>query len=190
MHLQGDDSISADRFEKAGNITRRYRIIWLGAAILSSIAKIRRNRRDPLCAGVPKCADEEKQSAQLIVGACYPGRRGDSEPHKHLIRGRLAQDVPCARRLRIPAPREAPVRVQERAQWLCQESALSLRANRRMLAPSDRRGLAPHGDQKCCSITMAWNLIECAGASFSGMRLIGPHGVGPRRMLVHGWPRG
>ena len=47
VHLERDHGIAADRLEKRRDVTRRHRIVGLGAAILSRITEIGRDRGYP-----------------------------------------------------------------------------------------------------------------------------------------------
>jgi len=69
VYLERDDGIATDRLEKCRDITCRHWIVRLGAAVLSRIAEIRRDRGHPPGPGVFQRADEKQQSAELVVGA-------------------------------------------------------------------------------------------------------------------------
>ena len=67
MDLERDDAIGSYRFEHAGNVSRGDRIVWLGAAILSSITEVRHDGRDARGACVLERSNEEQQPTELVV---------------------------------------------------------------------------------------------------------------------------
>ncbi len=69
MHLERDHGVAADRLEKGCDVPRRHGVVRLGAAVLSCIAEIGRNRGDPPGSGILQRADEKQQPAELVVGA-------------------------------------------------------------------------------------------------------------------------
>ena len=69
MHFKRDDGIAAHRLEQRCDVTRRDRIVRLGAPVLARITEIRRDRGYPPGPGVFQCSDEEQQPAELVVGA-------------------------------------------------------------------------------------------------------------------------
>ena len=69
VYFERDHGIAADRLEKRRDVTRRHRIVRLGAAILSRITEIGRDCGYPPGPGIFQRADEEQQPAELVVGA-------------------------------------------------------------------------------------------------------------------------
>ena len=68
MNLERDDAIRPHRLEHAGDVTRRDRIVRLGAPILSRITEIWHDGRDTGGAGVLERPDEKQEPAELVVG--------------------------------------------------------------------------------------------------------------------------
>src|SRR3974390_609929 len=69
MNFQRDHAVSADAFEHAGYVTGSYGIVRLCAAVFARVAKIGSHCGDARGACVLERTDEEKQPAQLIIGA-------------------------------------------------------------------------------------------------------------------------
>ena len=69
VHLERDDHVRAHGFEHAGDVSRRHRIVGLGAAVFARIAQVRHDSRDTRGTGVLERPDEEQQPAELVVGA-------------------------------------------------------------------------------------------------------------------------
>ena len=69
VHLERDDHVRAHGLEHAGDVSRRHRVVGLGAAVFAGVAQVRHDSRDARGTGVLERSDEEQQPAELVVGA-------------------------------------------------------------------------------------------------------------------------